>query len=306
MTTPPGELEVIDALRPGPEPGVYRDEVVSVRAWQGPRPRRHLGTIRTRHFDVHREGHQVHLIHCLRTDQIDDDLSGLLAEELFQPGWLRGPDLFERLFTGVVVSSAPDPAQAWAAFYRNTLRRVEQALHRPGPAAPAHGTVAEYAPVYRFVEQQLAPGSVLEVGCCFGFLSLRLASAGRQVTASDLSAGTVTLLSAAAARLEVPLATRAADATRLPWSDGAADNVLLIHLLEHIEPDLGDRAVAEAIRVARHRVVIAVPLEDEPDETWGHVRTVSLDDLAAWGAASGHPHRVVEHHGGWLVIDTDR
>jgi hypothetical protein len=82
--------------------------------------------------------------------------------------------------------------------------------------------------------------------------------------------------------------------------------VLLIHLLEHIEPTLGDRAVAEAIRVARRRVVIAVPLEDEPDETWGHVRTVSLDDLAAWGAASGHPHRVVEHHGGWLVIDTDR
>ncbi|HEY9393059.1 MAG TPA: hypothetical protein VIP58_02935, partial [Nocardioides sp.] len=76
MTTPPGELDVIDALRPGPEAGVYRDELVSVRAWHGPRPRRHLGTIRTRHFDVHREGHQVHLIHCLRTDQIDDDLSG--------------------------------------------------------------------------------------------------------------------------------------------------------------------------------------------------------------------------------------
>ena len=49
-----------------------------------------------------------------------------------------------------------------------------------------------------------------------GFLSLLLASAGRDVTASDLSAGTVTLLSAAAARLEVPLNTRAADATRLP------------------------------------------------------------------------------------------
>ena len=306
MTIPPGELAVIDALRPGPEAGVYRDEVVSVRAWQGPRPRRHLGTIRTRHFDVHREGHQVHLVHCLRAEQIDDDLSGLLAEELFQPGWLRGPDLFERLFTGVVVSSAPDPEEAWAAFYRNTLRHVEQALHRPGRAVAAHGTIAEYAPVYRFVEQQLATGSVLEVGCCFGFLSLRLAAVGRDVTASDLSAGTVTLLGAAASRLGVPLATRAADATRLPWADGAADNVLLIHLLEHIEPGLGDRAVAEAIRVARRRVVIAVPLEEEPDETWGHVRTVSLDDLAAWGEASGHPHRVVEHHGGWLIIDTDR
>ncbi|MFD7073305.1 mycofactocin oligosaccharide methyltransferase MftM [Nocardioides sp. NPDC059952] len=306
MTTPPSRLAVIDALRPGPEAGVYQDGVVSVRSWQGTRPRRQLGTIRTRHFDVHREGDQVHLIHCLRTDQIDDDLSGLLAEELFQPGWLRGPDLFERLFTGVVVSSAPDPEQAWSAFYRNTLRRVEQELRRPGGAGAPHGTVAEYAPVYRFVEQQLASGSVLEVGCCFGFLALRLASAGRQVTASDISAGTVALLNAAAARLDIPLAARAADATRLPWQGGATDNVLLIHLLEHLEPDLGDRAVAEAIRVARRRVVIAVPLEDEPDETWGHVRTVSLEDLAAWGAASGRPHRVIEHHGGWLIIDTDR
>lgn len=306
MTTPPSQLAVIDALRPGPEEGVYRDEVVTVRAWHGPRPRRRLGTIRTGNFDVRREGNHVHVDHCLRAEQIDDDLAGLLAEELFQPGWLRGPDLFERLFTGVVVSSAPDPEQAWATFYRNTLRHVERALREPAPAVAPHGSVADYARVYRFVEQQLASGSVLEVGCCFGFLSLRLAAAGRDVTASDLSAGTITLLRAAAARLEVPLATRTADASRLPWPDAATDNVLLIHLLEHIEPSLGDRAVAEAIRVARRRVVIAVPLEDEPDETWGHIRTVSMDDLASWGAASGHPHRLVEHHGGWLVIDTGR
>jgi len=304
MTSEP--LAVIDALRPCPESGTYVDELVTVRAWEGPRPRRRLGAVRTPHFDVQREGHHVHLCHALRPDQIDDDLSGLLSTELFQPGWLRGPDLFERLFTGIVVSSAPEPELAWAAFYRNTLDRIDDALDAPRAEAAAHGTIAQYAPVYRYVEQQLAPGSVLEVGCCFGFLSLRLAAAGRQVVASDVSAGTVALLDAAARRLSVPVAARCADAARLPWAAGAVDNVVMIHLLEHLEAPAGDRAVAEAVRVARRRVVVAVPLEDEPDETWGHVRTVTLEDLAAWGAGSGHPYRVVDHHGGWLVIDTDR
>ena len=41
----------------------------------------------------------------------------------------------------------------------------------------------------------------------------------------------------------------------------------------------------------------------EADETFGHVRTVSLDDLAAWGHASGLRWDVTEHHGGWLVLD---
>lgn len=306
MSARPDAPPLIDALRAGPEAGTYVDDIVSVRAWQGPRPRRHLGAIRTAHFDVRRESRHIHLDHALGTDQIDEDLSGMLAEELFQPGWLRGPDLFERLFTGIVVSSAPDPEQAWSTFYRNTLARIQEALASARDDEAPHSSIAQYAPVYRFVEEQLVEGSVLEVGCCFGFLSLRLAAVGREVIASDLSAGTVALLSAAAHRLGVPLATRAADARRLPWRDSTLDNVLLIHLLEHIEPHLGDRAVAEAIRVAGRRVIVAVPLEEEPDETWGHVRAVSLDDLAAWGAATGHAYRVVEHHGGWLIIDTDR
>ena len=36
------------------------------------------------------------------------------------------------------------------------------------------------------------------------------------------------------------------------------------------------------MRLARRRVVVAVPLEDEADPTWGHVRMISLDDLRSW------------------------
>ncbi|KRF19063.1 hypothetical protein ASG90_04065 [Nocardioides sp. Soil797] len=293
--------------------GVYRDAIVEVHALHGVRPRRQLRTVRTEHFDIVREGSLIRLSHALRSDEIDDDLSGLLAEELFQPGWLRGPDLFERLLTGIVLSTRADPLDAWANFYANTLARVADTLSVDDPKAGGsgatgasdtrHGTIADYAPVYGLAEQALVPGSALELGCCFGFLSLRLAAGGRPVIASDVSAGTVALLDAVAPRLGLGVHTRTADAGRLPFDDKAADNVLAIHLLEHLEPRHGDRVVQEALRVARRRVVIAVPLEREADETWGHVRTVSLDDLDAWGSASGHPYDVREAHGGWLVID---
>ena len=76
-----------------------------------------------------------------------------------------------------------------------------------------------------------------------------------------------------------------------------------VHLLEHLPPALAPRVVGEMLRVARRRVVVAVPFEDAPNPTWGHVRTFDLAALDALGAGSGHPYVVDEHHGGWLVVD---
>lgn len=294
----------IDPLEPLVD-GIYRDDLVEVAAQHGPTPRRELHTVRTPHFDLTPAGPRVLVTHRVRPEEIDDDLSALLAAELFRPGWLRGAELFEHLFTGVVLTSDPDPLAGWERFYRNTLDRVRQALGTSA-ARGAHGAIADYAPVYAHAERQLAPGSVLELGSCFGFLALRLAEAGREVMASDVSAGAVELLATIAPRLGITLTARVADAARVPLPDRSADNVLAVHLLEHLDPDVGDRVVAEALRLARRRVVVAVPLEDVADETWGHVRTVSLADLTAWGEASGLPYRVLQHHGGWLVIDVSQ
>jgi hypothetical protein len=76
-----------------------------------------------------------------------------------------------------------------------------------------------------------------------------------------------------------------------------------VHLLEHLQAALASEVIAEMVRVARRRVVVAVPFEDAPNPTWGHIRTFDLADLAALGDATGGPYTVDEHHGGWLVVD---
>ncbi len=232
---------------------------------------------------------------------MDDDLAGLLQDELFGPGWLRGPDLYERVFTGVVRTSADDALASWELFYLNTLARLEGP---PDAAAGSHGSIAGYAPVHDHVLELLPErGSVLEMGSYFGFLSLRIAGDGRRTIASDVSAGTVRLLGQMAPRLGVGLTTLVADAARHPGADRSVDTVLAVHLLEHLEAPHGGQVLTEALRLAASRVVVAVPLEEEANETYGHVRTVSLDDLHRWGRASGCRFDVHEHHGGWLVLD---
>ncbi len=149
---------------------------------------------------------------------------------------------------------------------------------------------------------------VVELGCCFGFLALRLAGEGHRVTAAGLVPGTARLLASVSGALGTPAAAPAGDARRVPpgaGTTGTADTVFAVHLLEHLPRGADAAVLAEVLRVARRPAVVAVPFEDAPDPAWGHVRTVDLADLDALGAATGLPHAVEEHHGGWLVVERE-
>ncbi|HEY2206380.1 MAG TPA: mycofactocin oligosaccharide methyltransferase MftM [Pseudonocardia sp.] len=230
-------------------------------------------------------------------DRLDNDLAGWLDEVLIRTGVLP-PSAFEAAFTAIVRASAADPMDAWAAFYRNTLRGLTDGGGAPG------GTVAQWAPVHRTAASLAVGTDVVELGCCFGFLSLRLADRGHRVTAVDLSSGTVALLRAMADHLGLPpVHTVAGDATAVPLADGCADTVYAVHLLEHLPPERGLQVLTEMLRLARRRVVVAVPFEDEPNPAWGHVRRFDLAALIELGVAGGVPFRVWEQDGGWLVLD---
>lgn len=289
----------LDAYRACPG-GVYRTPTVTVRS----RPlvdRRRLGIARTTHFDVGRVGTGLLLEHDLAPEEVSDDISGYLSEELFDAGWIRGPELFEELLVGIVLTCAEAPQQAWLNFYRNTIHRIDDEIAAPS----GRGSIAAYAPVHAHVEQVVRGTSVHELGTCFGFQALRLTRSGLDVTASDLSAGSVALLQDMGRLLDLPVHTLVADAARVTTPDESCDTVLAIHLLEHVPDDTAVEIIREACRIARKRVVVAVPFEDEPAQQFGHLRSLGLADLRAWERATavGWQWQVYEHHGGWLVLD---
>jgi ubiquinone/menaquinone biosynthesis C-methylase UbiE len=92
-------------------------------------------------------------------------------------------------------------------------------------------------------------GRSLEIGAGTGYFTLNLLRAGMigEATCSDISPGMLDTLHTNAARLELEVHTRAADAERLPFPDGSFDLVLGHAVLHHI-PDL-KRAFAEFSRV---------------------------------------------------------
>ncbi|RNI19840.1 mycofactocin oligosaccharide methyltransferase MftM [Flexivirga caeni] len=292
------EME-LDAYRPCPG-GVYRSETVTVRR-QPLVDQRRLGITRTAHFDVGRVGTGLLLEHDLGAGEVSDDISGQLSEELFDAGWIRGPELFEELLVGIVLTCAETPQQAWLNFYRNTLRRIDEEIAEPS----GRGSIAAYAPVHEHVQEVIRGTAVHELGTCFGFQALRLARAGLEITASDLSAEAVHLLLDMSRLLDLPVRTLVADAARLTEPDGSFDTVLAIHLLEHVPDDTAVEIIREACRMARRRVVVAVPFEEEPSQQFGHLRSLTLADLRTWvrGAGTDWDWRVYEHHGGWLLLD---
>ena len=295
----------IDPLAPCP-PGRYDDHLVSVFRAEEP-PGRSGGAgpvVRTDHFCLAERGRRIEVSHWLRPDQLDNDVTGLLAEELFAPGWLSGVDIFERVVTGVVRSCIDDPMLAWGTFYGNTLDRIRQCWRMPAAANDLGRTpISEFASVYAHALQLIQAGRVLDVGSCFGFLPLLLAERpGNMVTASDLAGGSMGLLAAVAAARGLQVSTLVCDAARIPVPDGWAETVSVIHLLEHVSPEFGRAVLGEALRVARRQVVVAVPFEAEPTAAYGHVRTFDLRQLGQLGNSTGHRWSVHEHDGGWLVL----
>lgn len=94
-------------------------------------------------------------------------------------------------------------------------------------------------------------GTVLDVGCATGVYVDLLAKAGHEVRGIDLSDELVSY-----ARTHRRGHFDVGDAEALPYGDDAFDTVLAFDVLEHVDDA---RALAEIARVARRRVLIAVP-----------------------------------------------
>lgn len=267
----------LDALAPSPD-GVWAHENVVVR---------HLHGLE---FDAVRTGSTVQVCHGLTSAQIGERLVPIVTAQARHVGLSQRE--FELVLVGIVRTTVADPVDAWSTYYRNSLDEL------------LSGT-ADFAPVHDHAEN-LIVGSVLDMGSCFGFFPLRMAMKGHSVTATDLSAGTMRLLTVVAPHLGITLDTVVCDAANVPVADSSVDTVTALHLLEHVDAETGSRIVREALRIARTRVVVAVPFETETTACHGHVRTFDESSLVELGRSTGSMFETSEHHGGWLVIDKTR
>lgn len=247
---------------------------------------RACGDLRWRH-----RGNVIELLHPYSSSDISDDVVVDALTRLVDDGVIAGREAFESAAVALITSVDPDDDLAWRSFYANSVAEL-----RTGTAA--------FSPVHQRARSLLVGDSVLEVGCCFGFFALQSAADGHTVTATDICAGALDLLDAGAAHLNTRVDTRLGDIRALPFADNGFDTVTVLHLLEHLDPSDVDRAITEACRVARHRVVIAVPYEDEASPHFGHLDTLDETDLRRWAlAAPGRTKEIFADHGGWLVID---
>ncbi|MBS1692491.1 MAG: methyltransferase domain-containing protein [Actinobacteria bacterium] len=289
------EPATIDPLAPAPR-GTWFGQGVSVSRRIGPH-HAHTDTswVCTPRFCARRRGGLLSVVHNLTPDELNDELTTLLVGEFADTTVLRGRSDFEMVFTGVVRSTVDGGLPAWLRFYRNSMAMLE-------------GGNTAFAPIHERAAGLITGPTLVDLGSCFGFFPLRAAAHGIDVVATDLSEPTMRLLAAVSDRMCRPLRTLSCDATRVPLPDGVATTVTALHLVEHLTPAQTDAVIEEALRLARCRVVIAVPFEEEPTACYGHVQRFDLDTLRGVGERIKRAHpsvrvSVQEFHGGWLVLD---
>ncbi|WP_194861542.1 mycofactocin oligosaccharide methyltransferase MftM [Dietzia sp. SYD-A1] len=250
-------------------------------------------------FTVTADDRRVRIGHDLDDDEVSEALIPAMSRDLLATGVLHTVDEFHRAVTALVTCRDATWEECWSAYYRSSI------------TALASG-VCPFSPVHDRAVAEMVGHSAVEIGCCFGFLSLRLAREGVRTVAADLDPAVLGLLRSCAPAdgpLPSPICL---DARTTPLAPAATDTVYLVHVLEHVDEEPGWDMVREALRLARRRVVIAVPFETVAVTQYGHVRTFDVPTLTALaarieavgdGRASRVRTRVDEHHGGWLVVD---
>ncbi|MCS6882676.1 MAG: class I SAM-dependent methyltransferase [Oscillochloridaceae bacterium] len=288
-------------------------------------------TAGSQHFTVYRlepaphtpaAGPELVVVHTFRPEQIDNNLGFYVANELLpllsvargrlpEPSSADDPfvhdqqTLFEQCVGAIVRSMDGDERRAWHRFYVNSLAALERAMQSDQPAADFIGP---FAVIYRRLMDLARGASLLDAGTCFGFLPLLMASRGGPpdtIVGCDLDAALVGFANAYARRAGLANVRFAVadllgdDLARL----GCFDTVTCVHVLEHLTPAQTLTALRALWQLTARRLIVTVPLEEQPDPRFGHRQTFTTERLAILGRELGGRFQTFELHGCWLVAD---
>lgn len=145
----------------------------------------------------------------------------------------------------------------------------------------------------------LAPSELLDIGSGRGTFLWPLVDAfpDLPITTVDISERRVADIQAARAGGLGNLAAHAMDATRLSFADDAFDVVTMLEVLEHIPR--AQRALDEAVRVARRFLVLSVP--SRPDNNPEHIHLFSGDMLTDMLRLAGARRITVDYVLGHII-----
>ena len=278
------------------------------------------------------ESDDIVVVHDFLPTQIDNNIGSYVADELLpllaraRPASALSTDdyayseqeTFERYVGAIVRSIDGNERRAWHRFYDNTLAalRAKATLNGDRSNDFIRSFRAIYARVAELVEEVGRVG-ILDAATCFGFLPLFLA--GRRgadpigawrITGCDLNAALVALAEdyrrqrkitgVAFVRADILAREVAHD---LSAGGGTFEVVTAIHFLEHLAPEDTARAMEQLWALTGRRLIVAVPLEAEPDPRFGHRQVFDEERITALGRYTNGRCRYFEHHGGWLVVD---
>ncbi len=271
----------------------------------------------TEHFLLFTRAHAptTILVHWFAPEEIDANIGDYFLHELKPLGILAHTQDFGDVFGAVVLSLFPhDVLRALHLYGANTLRRYQQFLKGDSNVLlPPASTMHAFAQVYRRVCQLQVGESFLDVGCSFGFLPLlisELVPTLTHVVGADIQTDPFVVVRALAEEQGLkPVQFVQADVLADNFNSlGLFDTVVALHLLEHFSETEMYCALANVLKVAAQRLILAVPYEPgEPESAYGHEQLFSRARLEAVGAwcmqqLGGHARISYEECAGGLLL----
>jgi SAM-dependent methyltransferase len=255
----------------------------------------------------------VVLLHALNQWTLDEDLAGLLGDELGAEV-LRNTDDYGCAMAAIIASVWPErPAlEAWHRYSLNTLDRMRSLLSTDGQYS-GRSHVQQFAAIYRCVLGYTVGRSLLDVGTSLGFLPVLAAERvpGLRAVGCDSRQEVVACASDLASSTRTDARVRFLVRNVLDPSFqvlGHFDTVVAIHLIEHLTDEQVATAMANMIGVTTHRLIVAVPYEERTQHLYGHQQRFTAERLHKLGEwcvdrLGGGDFWCEDVSGGLLVLD---
>lgn len=232
----------------------------------------------------------ITLVHRFPLEDIDNNVGYYLVQELTSCGVMTSDHAFGSAMVGVVSSLAPHhPLDAWRSFLLNTLQRLRKCMDDCLCGQDRRDTISAFASIYRRLLSLRVGSSLLDVGCACAFWPVLLAQSQQdkleRIVGVDNRRDAITLSEHLAVLTQVPdLQLIQADLFTDDFAQlGTFDTVTAIHLLEHFSHERLAPAFEQLLRVTQHRLIVAVPYEEEPTAAYGHEFVFTREKLAQWG-----------------------